>query len=711
MFSNNVPNATPAANQSNRSKRRRIADGDPNGPPVQAPRHEPPANENSPRSHTLAYIAITRYVTATFRFLVRGLRMTNSVFGGELPSWQRHDGEMDEEWDGIPWKISKRGTSYINALVGKDHRVIDCENGLCVWNLDLSGVPPLFHMANDDEDLSLFVSTGTRGCYDEVAEMLVAPSTAGRKSRFLVIGNPGIGKSRSIMYLVRKLLRARHASGTLHHNTLVAVIEDQETGAIRGIAWCCDGAGNGCWRVCHCHRSDFRDSTCGGLYSKETVYIVDGANRSAATEPTGVTARTVYVCSPNRAHYNQFKKNCHTFLVPMWELKELIGAHENGLGDRQLTFNGKTAADSNCGSPAAQEQFHREVIEYRYDHVGGAVRYVLLDAANFTKRLSEVEDGFNKLTVNDLVPGVFSPLADPPHATLPGTFIRFVPDSRDGSFLYGREEDPQTAGSLKGIRGTKYLCPYVVNEFFTKCHRVITTTFNSCEPYKKACLGHLFEQVVILGMERAAQRTATHAPLFPRATRSNTVPSTATASSAAVLRVSLGCTRAPCPSLNPLDDLFGLPLVESLGHLNAPRRLIVPAKHTHPLFDFADARNRVYQCTISQKNHSYDAEYLLRMLFVANCEDMSLSGSQVVIRKKFDFCRQHISDTRSSVQTFRTVTQYICALLGGIARTKTQRPVHFVWVVPHSESIQQATYHEPTTNVSEGNFFLLVARF
>ena len=366
--------------------------------------------------------------------------MTNSVFGIRLPSWQRFDGDPNGEWDEIRWKDDPDGTAYMNALVGKDHRMIDGENGLEVWNFDLTGVPPLFAMANEDKDVSLFVSTGTRGCYDEVAEMLATPSTAETKSRFLVVGNPGIGKSKSIMYLVRKLLWVRHASGTLHHNTLVAVIEDQETGAVRGIAWCRDGAGNGYWRVCQCERGDLKVSMCGGLYSNETVYIVNGANQNATTEPAVVTARTVYVCSPNRAHYNHFRRNCHTFFVPMWELKELIGAHKNGLGDRQLTFNGKTAADSNCGSPAAQEQFHREVIEYRYDHVGGAVRYVLLDAANFTNRLTEVKHGLSKLTVDSLVPGVFS--LDPPQGTLPGTFIRFVPDSHDGSFLYGREEDP-----------------------------------------------------------------------------------------------------------------------------------------------------------------------------------------------------------------------------------------------------------------------------
>ena len=174
--------------------------------------------------------------------------MTNSVFGIRLPSWQRFDGDPNGECDEIRWKDDPDGTACMNALVGKDHRMIDGENGLEVWNFDLTGVPPLFAMANEDKDVSLFVSTGTRGCYDEVAEMLATPSTAETKSRFLVVGNPGIGKSKSIMYLVRKLLWVRHASGTLHHNTLVAVIEDQETGAVRGIAWCRDGAGNGYWR-------------------------------------------------------------------------------------------------------------------------------------------------------------------------------------------------------------------------------------------------------------------------------------------------------------------------------------------------------------------------------------------------------------------------------------------------------------------------------
>ena len=207
----------------------------------------------------------------------------NSVFGGKLPWWQRLEGDEDEKWDKIPWKNSKHATAYINELVGRTPVDIECEDKHIVWHLDLSRVPSFSAMTSSKEtDLSLFVSKGTKDCYDEVAETLEHPAKD-EPTRFIIIGNPGIGKTWSIIYLLRCILVAhceKHTKAkTLKHNTLVAVVEDQESNEVCGVVWCGDtGGGIRGWRVCKCGYRSFYVSMCGGLKHKETVYIVNSGN-------------------------------------------------------------------------------------------------------------------------------------------------------------------------------------------------------------------------------------------------------------------------------------------------------------------------------------------------------------------------------------------------------------------------------------------------
>ena len=306
------------------------------------------------------------------------------VFGGTLPPWQRLDGDPARPRDRIPWEDHPRGTAYIQAVVGKNYHEIKCgngESGPTVSYMDLRGVPPLVKPTGHEEDSSHFVSSGTRGCYDAAFKELTAP----QKCSLLVVGNQGIGKSRGLMYLLRRLLVEHYAKCALVHNTHVVVLDDQESDAVFAIVWCRKvGTTEGKWRVCKCDRLFFAVSMCGALDNEDTVYIVNAANEgsSGARAPKVVGARRIYVSSPNPANFRLYKRESKILFMPMWELDELIGAYEHGLeggsrrglGDAELTFGEQTAAQCNCRSADDTRTFHRDVIRYRYDRVGGAVR-------------------------------------------------------------------------------------------------------------------------------------------------------------------------------------------------------------------------------------------------------------------------------------------------------------------------------------------------
>ena len=446
-------------NKSNRSKRGRIADGNPKVPPFQASRHATSAHGNSPRSRSQrlqnsaagdqGHRDVPHAAAVTPELLCTAATTTKErqgVFGGTLPPWQRFGGKSNTKWDRIPWKDDEDGTAYIEAMVGKNYHEIKCgkdgKRGPTVSYMDLRGVPPLVKLMGHEEDTSHFVSSGTRGCYDAAVKELTAPSTE-LKCSLLVVGNPGIGKSRCLMYLLRRLLVEHYANCALVHNTHVVVLDDQESGAVCAIVWCCkDGTSEGKWRVCQCDRCDFRVSMCGALDNEDTVYIVDAANESSsgAHAPTVVDARRIYVSSPNPANFHRYKKESMILFMPMWELDELIGAYEHGLEGvanyETLTASGvPEATKEKCeewrktiafkrGKPSKEESTFSETTRGIYE---------LLDAASRGNPLSRRSDDgpflgnlFEKLVIlvveragGGIVP--FEPLPRPGTGTPPST--------------------------------------------------------------------------------------------------------------------------------------------------------------------------------------------------------------------------------------------------------------------------------------------------
>ena len=133
---------------------------------------------------------------------------------------------------------------------------------------------------------------------------------------------------------------------------------------------------------------------------------------------------------------------------------------------------------------------------------------------------------------------------------------------------------------------------------------------------------------------------------------------------AAIFDCPLGCYRVA--SGNPLRAMLSVPLVGSDGP--AVRKMIDPTQSNNPLFDFADARNRVYQCTLSPSSHRYDCVHLARLLFMVNYERLNDAPP--------------VDDDGNPT----------CPL-----------PVHFVWLIPRDGN--PCTYHVATCRLEMENSF------
>jgi hypothetical protein len=140
------------------------------------------------------------------------------------------------------------------------------------------------------------------------------------KTKFLLTGNPGIGKSRFLRELLRRLLlRGR-----------LVVLELRKVGDVFIFVPPRPGQDGGEYRAIRVGYSDWKPANCPALRDKQTYWLIDPAEATEAGIPGGhpadLPARTVLAASPNNAHYKGWHKHelVQTRYMPPWSLDELL---------------------------------------------------------------------------------------------------------------------------------------------------------------------------------------------------------------------------------------------------------------------------------------------------------------------------------------------------------------------------------------------------
>ncbi|KAF0683171.1 Aste57867_24764 [Aphanomyces stellatus] len=213
------------------------------------------------------------------------------------------------------------------------------ENGI----LKFASVPPFF----PNNMNFLLIRASYQSMFEKIKSNLENPDVMRRYNRMAITGNPGIGKSLFLFYVMWRISSMRGIRTVILHRQkdrgLIYVFEKSEK--------------TRCWTTRDLGQIDKF------LFRRDTWYLTDTLN----PPPGEVAAMTILVASPARKHYKEFLKYSSTDelrYLPVWSLDEL----------KQVADLYKATAED---------------VQRRYCLIGGIPRYVLEKAGH---DLTEVID-------------------------------------------------------------------------------------------------------------------------------------------------------------------------------------------------------------------------------------------------------------------------------------------------------------------------------
>ena len=136
---------------------------------------------------------------------------------------------------------------------------------------------------------------------------------------FLVVGSAGIGKSRTINFLIREIIKERRQDTSQPLPTII--FEHRKDHRVWKFAPNDPTDHSSDYKVSHIHIAIFLAKDEPALSNPNNVYIVDSGKAEDSKIPALVTAKTVYVCSPDTRHFDEWSKHMQTggkFYFPIW---------------------------------------------------------------------------------------------------------------------------------------------------------------------------------------------------------------------------------------------------------------------------------------------------------------------------------------------------------------------------------------------------------
>lgn len=237
------------------------------------------------------------------------------------PAWRQHRKYVDDN----PWKFDEDATAFAHELITTGWEQFSSTVDLAV--LPLQGSLFADKPANGP---TLVMRQCVRELWEEVFEQLKGAS----RTKVVIIGNSGIGKSRSLMYGLRLLLGGRRPDGAFGApQDRVVIFECRKEGEVfafvppgqdvRG------GEVSTEYAVYRIPLNRFTATECAALKNPENFYLID-PGRAEDGEPITVPAKTVKACSPDRRHYKEWAKEKSIQLyLSMWLLQELLEARQH----------------------------------------------------------------------------------------------------------------------------------------------------------------------------------------------------------------------------------------------------------------------------------------------------------------------------------------------------------------------------------------------
>ena len=250
--------------------------------------------------------------------------------------WRKHNDERDT----LPWKFNEGATRYLQELLTTEPLhvpVVDEDVDTVVdEEVDDRGTPgghlevyQLKCTLQDDEHVTssaLVLPPSTRGMWQAVLE---ATCTDLARHRVLVIGTPGVGKSRSMNYFLKLVIDRRRQEHSAKLPLPVIVFEHRKDKVTWLFAPKDPNEQNSEYEAFSLHQQHFIQVVA-AVRCATNYLLVDTSQAENAKMPGLYPCNTVYVCSPDPRHYSEYRKHIsgNSYFFPHWREGDILAARE-----------------------------------------------------------------------------------------------------------------------------------------------------------------------------------------------------------------------------------------------------------------------------------------------------------------------------------------------------------------------------------------------
>jgi hypothetical protein len=220
------------------------------------------------------------------------------------------------------WEYDETTTGVVNSFFALEPERVPIVNDADNENyLEVTKLPGMLQRDEQDTGGSLVITPSVRALWTAVYKARPAGS------RHIVVGAPGHGKSRSLTYFIKLIYRMRSAQHDLAMP--VIVLEHRKDRRVSLFAPKNPTDRSQGYEAFTSTLTNFEASFEPALNVATNYYLVDSAAAEGSKMPPLVGSRTVFVCSPDPRHYDEFRKHCSepAFYFPIWSEAEIVAAN------------------------------------------------------------------------------------------------------------------------------------------------------------------------------------------------------------------------------------------------------------------------------------------------------------------------------------------------------------------------------------------------
>jgi hypothetical protein len=274
--------------------------------------------------------ASRRFALYTFYEVVDFCKFLHYIFT-DVAWWKRYDAPNGNAYtDELPWASDVAATKYINELLSASPTLVDVPDGDGDRNGEV-GQMQVFQMNSAllydeaESTSNLVIPPGSADLWEAVCVKAVNEDGAVKRRRLAVVGSPGMGKSRSVVFLIRRFIKKRREQGL----SPIVVYEHRKESNV----WMFVPKDPGCttsqYEAFRVKLSVFSADCVAALVNRSNMYIVDGGQVGAHKMPVLLPSYTVFVVSPDPEQISQFVKHADlTHYFPAWRAVDILAARK-----------------------------------------------------------------------------------------------------------------------------------------------------------------------------------------------------------------------------------------------------------------------------------------------------------------------------------------------------------------------------------------------